>query len=225
MGREEALECDSVHVTPPACADSAPTTLAGLRPTQSSRGPPTRDRPPPGSRRALARSAGPAFAWILEPPSILSTVHLPIRVSAILPRLTRLLRSLFPSSALSTQSVDNIVRSAVRAADDDYGETEALTWAQGFCFPSGIAQRDHDGLVAHEGDLSAYIRSLHSAMSSTGRLSAASITASVPASDPDFDTLLALVEGIPIVTDPTLLPSQWLPATSTCQVQAHGPLC
>ena len=50
----------------------------------------------PGSRRALARSAGPAFAWILDLPSILSTVQLPTPVSAMLPRLTRLLRPPFP---------------------------------------------------------------------------------------------------------------------------------
>ena len=125
----------------------------------------------------------------------------------MIPRLTHLLRALFPSSALSAQSVDNIVRSAVRAADDDYGETEALTWAQGFRFPPGIGQRDHDGLAAHQGDLPSYIRSLHSAMSSAGRLSVASITASVPDSDPDFATLVALVDGIPIVTDPSFHPN------------------
>ena len=76
-----------------------------------------------------------------------------------------------------------------------------------FLFPSGIGQRDHDGLAAHEGDLSAYIY-IYPFGDVLNRPSQRGVmNATVLASDPDFGTLLALAEGIPIVTDPTFRPN------------------
>ena len=177
----------------------------------SSRGPPTRDR---AGKQRLSRSEHAArdrtfFSWTYPGRDTeVTAIDLPKAIKGILPRLLKIVRTLFPSHQISEERVSLLLNAAVRAADDDYGEEEALRWANGYRFPAGIGDRDLAALQSHDGNLATYVSDLHVAMALTGRLSEDSIKASVPTSDPDYRTLMNLVAGIPIVTDPTFVPNE-----------------
>ena len=57
------------------------------------------------------------------------------------------------------------------------------------------------------GDLAALTKERHSQMAAVGRLSTQSIHATIKPTDPDFDLLLSLVDGIPIVTAASFEPN------------------
>ena len=119
----------------------------------------------------------------------------------------RMVNVLFPNEHVSEREVRDVVTCAYIAADDDYGELEAVHWGGNFVFPEGVGDRDAVRLNELGGDLSALTRERHLLMASIGRLSVHSIHATIRPSDPDFDLLLSLVEGIPIVTAAAFVPN------------------
>ena len=122
-----------------------------------------------------------------------------------------LISCLFPRGEVSALEVQGVVESAWRAADDNYGESEAIKWGGDFVFPAGMGDRDADRLRELEGDLAALTSERHSQMSEVGRLSAESIRATVDPLDPDFELLLSLVDGIPVVTAADFEPNEHPP--------------
>lgn len=110
----------------------------------------------------------------------------------------RISRAMFPDDPVEKQEILKLVEEAYRSADDEYGEAEAITWADGFVFPQGLGERDAGDLASEGGNLASLVRKRHRAMPS--RLSCATVLEHVPWSDPDFDALMSIADGIPIVT-------------------------
>ena len=128
-----------------------------------------------------------------------------IRQQARLVRRT--LRLLYPGMTPDVGAVQRLIWEAHASADDEYGEEEAIAWAEDFHFPSDVGVRDSNGLRLAHGNLSQYVRARHETMSRGGRLSRESIQQWVPPDDPDYATLLDLVDGIPIVVDDEFTPN------------------
>jgi hypothetical protein len=97
-----------------------------------------------------------------------------------------------------------LIEAAYRSTDDNYGEREALTWAENFAFPPGVADRDSDILSGYAFDLSAMVRAQHENTSSA-RLNRSRVHQCIPSDDPDFATLLELADGVKILV-PTNTP-------------------
>jgi hypothetical protein len=109
--------------------------------------------------------------------------------------VTQIANVLFPD-----ENIRCLVQESIQSADENYGELEAIEWADGYEFPSNLGQRDSQRLVELNGDLAAMTRERHAAMLKVGRLSDESILSTVDPSDPDLDLLRSLVTGVPIVT-------------------------
>ena len=115
----------------------------------------------------------------------------------------QLMDLIYPGRKIPLEAVRGLVLEAYRSADDNYGEREALEWAEGFQFSGDIGVRDAVGLASAGGRLEVYVREVHEQMSRGGkRLSRESILKWVPVRDADRDRLLGLVGGIAIVTPP-----------------------
>jgi hypothetical protein len=108
--------------------------------------------------------------------------------------------SLYPDEGIDETELTRVVNDAFASADGNYGEREAIEWAEGFTFPPDIGNRDGDELASLEGNLAELVRRRQAAMPS--RISEESVRAVVPQSDPDFDSMLAIARGIPITTAP-----------------------
>ena len=122
-------------------------------------------------------------------------------------RITRFSKLLFPDKHIDVSAINKLVTEAYESTSDEYGEMEALEWAEGFQFPPDIADRDLADLHRLGGDLEALVRERHQEMAARGRLSVSSIEAYVDEDDPDRQTLVDLVEGIPILVSEDFVPS------------------
>ena len=122
--------------------------------------------------------------------------------------MTRLLNVLFPTECVSEQEVVELVRCAFKAADDNYGELEAQQWGGDFVFPPNLGNRDADRLSVLDGNLASLTRERQAEMAVVGRLSVASIHATIDPTDSDFNLLLSLVNGIPIITASSFEPNK-----------------
>jgi hypothetical protein len=114
--------------------------------------------------------------------------------------VTRIAHVLFPSENILVSEISSLVRNSILSADENYGELEAIEWANGYTFPPGLGSRDAERLRELNGDLAAMTRERHAEMLVVGRLCDESIKNTVDPSDPDFSLLRGLVTGIPIVT-------------------------
>ena len=133
----------------------------------------------------------------------LTTAMVEARATALRAVLTRL----YPSSAIPESEVTQLVTTAFDSADHVFDEEDALVWAEGYSFPAGIGQRDAAG-IQDAGSLAAYTTSMQARIKATGRgLSIDSINAVVPQSDPDYEGLCKMVDGIPILTDEDFVPN------------------
>ena len=122
-------------------------------------------------------------------------------------RIAKITRQLFPEVKTDTVQIEQLLIEAYESTSDEYGEAEALEWADGFQFPADVASRDMMDLDRHGGDLEAMVRERHDIMSSKGRLSIESVEAFVAEDDPDRQALLELVHGIPIVVSDDFVPN------------------
>ena len=186
------------------------------------------NRPPivkqAGARRSVSKARVQSRAHVtLTPAKVVSILHAngsfalkglsqaspvtqrQIRRQAKLVRRT--LRLLHPEFSADMGAISRLIWEAHASADDEYGESEAIAWAEQFQFPEDIHVRDSNGLRMAHGNLATYVRARHETMAATGRLSRDSIEAWVPLDDPDRDRLLDLVDGIPIVVDEAFQPN------------------
>jgi hypothetical protein len=69
------------------------------------------------------------------------------------------------------RAVASLMWEAYKAEDDNYGEEEALRWAEGFRFESNLGDRDAALLRAVDGDLCHMVKIKHEIISAQGRLS------------------------------------------------------
>jgi len=119
-----------------------------------------------------------------------------------------LINRLFPGASWTRRDLNALVTEAYRVTDDDYGEQEAIVWADKFKFPSDIGDRDGALLKEANYDLGEVVQVKHDLMSLGGRPSAERIQAVVPVDDPDYHRFLGLVQGIEIVTAETFVPNE-----------------
>ena len=128
--------------------------------------------------------------------------------AGLIDRVLKLMHTLFPRESVTDQEVREVVKCAFKEADDNHGELEAREWGGDFVFPQDIGARDADRLSILDGNLANLTRERHSEMAAVGRLSVESIHATVDHADPDFNLLLSLVDGIPIITAPSFEPNR-----------------
>jgi len=121
--------------------------------------------------------------------------------------VTRVANVLFPQERILESEIRGLVEEAMQSADENYGELEAIEWADGYRFPSNLGQRDSQRLIELNGDLAAMTKERHAAMLKVGRLSDESISLTVDPFDPDIDLLRSLVMGIPIITAQAFAPN------------------
>ena len=94
-------------------------------------------------------------------------------------------------------AVHLVADTAYHYCNDTQGQQAALTWGDGFIFPQTVFERDATTLALHGGSLSALVSSVHRA-AACNRFSVARVRDLIPPSDPHFDYLLALAEGLRI---------------------------
>jgi hypothetical protein len=128
-------------------------------------------------------------------------------VGARVQALQAVIARLYPDSSIPESEVTRLVTTAFDSADHVFNEEDALVWAEGYSFPAGIGQRDADG-IRQAGGLAAYTEAMQARIKATGRgLSIESINAVVPPSDPDYEGLCKMVDGIPILTAEDFVPN------------------
>jgi hypothetical protein len=80
----------------------------------------------------------------------------------------RLIDAIYPRGKVALEAVRSLVLEAYRSTDDNYGEREAIEWAEGFSFPEALGSRDAEGLARAGGTLEVYVADRHKAMSQEG---------------------------------------------------------
>jgi len=110
-------------------------------------------------------------------------------------------RVLWGGRALREEDIATLRETLRRAEAEVFGPLDALEWAGGFQFPPEVWTRDAAELRDCGGDLADLVR-IRQERTRGGRLSEERITRVVPTTDPDFDRLKDLADGIRIfVTD------------------------
>lgn len=116
------------------------------------------------------------------------------------------LRLMFSTeSELSVGDLVRFVKAAFFVSDQEFGEREALDWAEDFVFPPGIGWRDELDLCFMGGDLGELARSRHTSMGDT-RLSLSRID-SLGYVDDDVLRLRDLVVGMDIIVGQDFVPN------------------
>ena len=121
------------------------------------------------------------------------------------------------------REVARLVKEAYISTDDDseYGEEEAIIWAEDFKFPEGLGARDAQRL-AEAGSLKGAVEELHAGMARARRLSEESIGSLLSEDDEDFDKLMDLLRGVKILTTDDFEPDGLPPELATSEVSAYG---
>ena len=104
---------------------------------------------------------------------------------------------------------DNVKKLFIEAEDvcgKTLGIAAALTWTNNFVPPADVGLRDLEGVKLHQGCLTSYVKSIHERDKDI-RLNHFRVSKHIPASDPDYDAIQRLVDGIPIFTSKTFLPN------------------
>ena len=157
-----------------------------------------------GRTSRVATTTLPRFAVSLRSGGQAPTTTL---VQARVQALSAVISRLYPDSAIQESEVTQLVTTAFDSADHVFDEEDALVWAEGYSFPAGIGQRDAEG-IRQAGGLAAYASAMQARIKATGRgLSIDSINAVVPPSDPDYEGLCKMVDGIPILTAEDFVPN------------------
>ena len=107
---------------------------------------------------------------------------------------------------MERREVARLVKEAYVSTDDEYGEEEAIIWAEDFKFPEGLGARDAQRL-AEAGSLKGAVEGLHAEMAKAGRLSEGSIRSLLSEDDEDFDKLMDLLRGVKILTSEDFEPN------------------
>jgi len=116
------------------------------------------------------------------------------------------LRLMFSTeSELSVGDLVRFVKAAFFVSDQEFGERDALDWAEDFVFPPGIGWRDELDLCLMGGDLGELARSRHTSMGDT-RLSLSRID-SLGYVDDDVLRLRDLVVGMDIIVGQDFVPN------------------
>ena len=127
-------------------------------------------------------------------------------VEVALFRMVGQLRLMFSEeSKLSEVDLTRFVKASFFVSDQEFGEREALEWAEGFEFPTGINIRDEFDLQLMRGDLGEVAKSRHFSMGDT-RLSLSRIE-SLGYVDEDIIRLQGLVRGMDIIVEQNFVPN------------------
>lgn len=110
------------------------------------------------------------------------------------------LESLFINS-VDPATVCSILDSAYETTDQNYGEAEALAWANSFKFPTNILEFYQNLFIHYNFNLHDLIVHVKNQISST-RISSESVQSALSPDNPDVGLVLQLVRGMPILHDP-----------------------
>jgi hypothetical protein len=115
-------------------------------------------------------------------------------------QVAKLLCSMYPHRSHRHQesSIRSIVDKAYEYTVNVFERSAAIQWAEGFQFPVDIHERDEALLTAAEGDSHRRIQ----ASQRPDRSSVDRVRMHVPSSDPNFDFLIRLAEGMQITVPP-----------------------
>jgi hypothetical protein len=117
--------------------------------------------------------------------------------------------SLFPSLATDSslkEEMSDFTSEACKRCDKDYGESEAIKWAQGFQINPEILVRDSADLLRHENNFCSLVTE-RLANLSPNRLSRDRILRNISLDNPERERLLLLADGVPILTADGFVPN------------------
>jgi len=133
-------------------------------------------------------------------------VILESHVEVAVARMVSHLQSMFSAgTGLSEIDLIRFVKASFFVSDQEFGEREALEWAEGFQFPKGIGGRDESGLRLVGGELGKLVKLRHFGMGNT-RLSLDRID-SLGYVDEDVIRLRELVGGMDIIVGEDFVPN------------------
>lgn len=146
------------------------------------------------------------------PPTLVATTNQPIVAPidhhwhvARADKVIDWIRRIFPDTDITLPPLLELVESAYRSTDNNYGEAEAHKWAELFTFPLDVAERDSSVLESFDFDLAAMVYADHE-LTAPVRLSRSRVHACIPVEDPDFHILLELADGVEVLLPPDVNP-------------------
>jgi len=113
---------------------------------------------------------------------------------------------LFPDNVDALARLPDLVSEAYSTTNLVFNEQDALRWAEGFQFPDGIGDRDSAALRRHGYDLTAMAAEFQSNMPNS-RLSHDSVNEWVSPSNPDFNNIHELSDGVPFLVPDNFVPN------------------
>ena len=136
-------------------------------------------------------------------------------------RMTTLAKALMPNDWVTDIEIIDIITSAYKAADLQYGYDEANEWADGFTFPAEVAWEDTIKL----GELGWNLQRLAEYKNSLlieDRFSERRLKLLWDTTDPDFQHLIDLSRGVPVWLDKDFVPTTTAPPLSSAYKKVHS---
>ena len=96
---------------------------------------------PRGKSRGVPRVATESRFIASARPAV-SPEPMPALAKRVAADIMELIVKLFPAARCTRRDLNALVTEAYRVTDDDYGEREAISWAEDFKFPDDIGDRD-----------------------------------------------------------------------------------
>ena len=143
----------------------------------------------------------------LTPPTfyLLVAAHNPVPDSIIADILRTANAYFAPDQLFPQHHLEQIIRAAIRASDEDYGIAEAVTWAGGYTFPQSMLDRSLAGFIAAGFDLTSMVRSQLERLA-PHRLNHDRITQLHP-NNPERSLLYDLANGMRVPLPPDFSPN------------------
>lgn len=126
---------------------------------------------------------------------------------------------LFPQNIHDNIRVSGLVIEAYHVADENFGISEAVAWADGFIWPPDISHRDEERLRLANGDLSLAVSGIRDAHRNE-RLSHKRISDWIADTDDDVARLHDLADGMRVFLDERFQPSQEPPPLRSMYLRA-----
>jgi hypothetical protein len=107
-------------------------------------------------------------------------------------------------------NIVNIVTNAYRIADELCLESDALKWAEGFTFPSDLHTQVTEDFRISGYNIKNMAASKHF-ITYNDRINPIRVKNTINTSDPDYNRLLVLSEGVELITSPSFIPTKIAP--------------
>ena len=134
--------------------------------------------------------------------------------------ITSMMTRMFPNGARKAGGVKEVIREAFTTVDGLYGEQEAVQWGEDFKWPSGVGERDARLAMDAGYDLDEMVARQHKVMRAE-RLNVGRIREWVPETDPDYNRMLRLADGMQVVREGSFTPNSKPPPMRKLYRKVH----